>query len=528
MTTAEASEASGSAVFELIAPFSESADARLRGNAVQALAALVGGQDKSLRQQAMDEIVRVMSAEPGGSGALDWQRRFAARCLDALARLQPAERQLVGRQILTTLSSTRERERRAAIARLSLAAMEHGRRFWTAGWMQWLRLARLAARSGFWITFWAVLWRTAVVWTIFGLGVFAVAAAGSLVPAKKSFDDLPYDVFGNAVVTTVILTILALLSVPGSIRLPLGICIADTAFSAIMLGLVTIDVIDELDWSTSIGPSVSLFLLGFVLGGAIRALRWAAIAIEIEPNGTAAGFRPLAALGVTTLVCIAVAWLGMDMRAAASGWMVLTPVTMTAAWLDVWLENSDPHPFSRGRARADGRWAIPVLAGSTILLSAVLINNNLKTVRAWDPVQAEPVQLPGGSDSGGRSTVIPGFGVRPLIGLADADAGGTYQIIVNTNPSERITLFLVKESSDHKFEVVTKQSGDELDPPTITRKLDKGTPYFICVMPGDEQSCWPLSGVEDLRHFDMLVITGNIGRKIDPRATHTIRITRSQ
>jgi hypothetical protein len=93
MMIAETSEGDGSAIFELIAPFSESADARLRGNAVLALAALVVGKDKDLGQRAMTEIVRVMSAEPGGAGALDWQRRFVARSLDAFARLQPAERQ---------------------------------------------------------------------------------------------------------------------------------------------------------------------------------------------------------------------------------------------------------------------------------------------------------------------------------------------------------------------------------------------------------------------------------------------------
>ena len=192
MTIAEAPEASASAIFDLIAPFSESADARLRGNAVQALAALVGSRDESLYRQAMDEMARVMSAEPGGSGALDWQRRFVGRCLDALDRLQPAERQLVGQQIFATSLSARERERRAAIARLSLAAMEHDRRFWTVSWISWVRLVRLAARPGFWITVWAALWRTAVVSLILMIALFAAfrfAFAPWLMFETTFFDD---------------------------------------------------------------------------------------------------------------------------------------------------------------------------------------------------------------------------------------------------------------------------------------------------------------------------------------------------
>ncbi len=533
MTIAEAPAGGASAIFELIAPFSESTDARLRGNAVQALAALVGGPDKSLRQQAMDEIVRVVTAEPSGSGARDWQRRFAARCLDALARLQPAERHSVGQQILAASSSSREPERRAAIARLSLAAMEHDRRLWTAGWLRWLRLVRLTARSGFWITLWAVLWRTAVVCAIFTL-------AEAFVPwVDNRSDEFPEGIgryIVIALLTAVTLTISTLLSISGKIRPPLGISIADIAISAATFVLLIIivtawqELTPELTSELSVRDVLVLCVLGFVLGALVRAARWVALAATIEPNGTAIGFRPLAAFAVTTLACIAAGLLGMQMRAAAEGWMVLAPATMIAAWLDVWLEDREPHLLSEGRARTDSRWAIPVLAGSAIILSGWLIYQNLKDASNEDallqsaPLQdgsqsaqvIEKVRLPSTSDSNGSTTVAAGFGRRIPV---DADVEGSYEIVAKTNPNERIMLFLVQLTPDRR---VVARSSD--NPPTITGKLEKNHKYFICVMPEDQRYCSP-SMVPTLRDFDMLVINGNIWRDIDTHAAHIISIS---
>jgi hypothetical protein len=535
MTIAEAPAGSASAIFDLIAPFSESADARLRGNAVQALAALVGGRDKSLHQQAMDEIVRVVTAEPSGSGALDWQRRFAARSLDALARLQPAERQLVGQRILATSSSQREPERRAAIARLSLAAMGHDRRLWTAGWIRWLQLVRLAARSGFWITLWAVLWRTAAVCAIFQ----SAEAAAPWFSRGEEFGESIGRYIVIALVIAMILTISALLSISGRIRPPLGISIADTAVSAATFVLLIIivtawqELTPEFTTELSVRDVLALCALGFVLGALVRAARWVALAAAIEPNGTAVGFRPLAAFAVTTLVCILAGKLGMHMRAAAEGWMVLAPATMIAAWLDVWLEDREPHPFSEGRARTDSRWAIPVLAGSAIILSGWLIYQNLTHALEGDaalqltPLQdglqsaqvIEKVRLPSTSDSNSATTVTAGFGHRiPM----DADVEGSYEIVAKANPDERITLFLIKRTPDQH--IVAKSSGDQLHPPIITKKLEKGSDYSICVMPEAQPNC-SLSIVANLRHFDMLVIDGNIWREIDTHAAHTISIS---
>src|SRR5690348_5888275 len=131
-------------------------------------------------------------------------------------------------------------EQRAAIARLSLAAMAHGRRFWTAGWagwIWWLRLARLAARSGLWITVWAVLWRTTVVWGILAL---VAAFAPWFIHDETFSDDLFPHAVGIGVLTAIILTISSLLSVSGSIRPPLGISIADTLVSAATFALLII------------------------------------------------------------------------------------------------------------------------------------------------------------------------------------------------------------------------------------------------------------------------------------------------
>lgn len=536
MTIADASEGGGSVIFELIAPFSESADARLRGNAVLALAALVGGQDKDLGQRAMTEIVRVMSAEPGAAGALDWQRRFVARSLDALARLQSADRQSIGRQIFANLSAAREPQRRAAIAQLSLAAMEHDRRFWTAGWIRWLRLSRFAARSGFWITVWAVLWRTTVVWMIFGSGA-AFVINEWLIPEKTLSNDVVEHAAVIGAITWVVLTISAILSIPGSIRPPLWICFIDTVISAIMFSMLTMLCVrlewipDLFDWSTALTPTLStwdkLFIcvLAVVLGGAIRALRWATTVVETEPTGTAVFLRPLAALGLTTLLCIAAGRLGMDMRAAGIGWMVLLPAAVTAAWLDVWLANSEPHPLSRRRARADRRWAIPALAGSAIVLSGYLVTANLKNAWQKDAELSQPAQLMEKAQLPGRSgsnELSPGFGHRIRLG---GEVEGNYQFVAKANANEQITLFLMEDSSERH--VVDSDSGDEREPPTITVELKKGHKYFVCVMPEDQPSC-SLSSVANFRDFDILAINGDIWRNLDLNSPHTISISRSQ
>jgi hypothetical protein len=527
MTITEAPTGGASAIFDLIAPFSESTDARLRGNAVQALATLVGGQDKSLHQQAMDEIVRVMTAEPSGSGAREWQRRFAARCLDALARLQPAERQSVGEQILAASSSSREPERRAAIARLSLSAMENDTRLWTAGWIRWLRLVRLAARSGFWITLWSALWRTAVVCAIFTLAeAFLPWVDGRSDEFAKGL--ARYIVI--ALLTAAALTISALLSISGRIRPPLRISIVDTAVSAATFVLLIIivtawqDFTREFTPGLSMGDMLALCVLGLILGALIRAIRWVDLAVAIEPNGSAVLSRPLAAFAVTTLICIGAGKLGMHMRAAAEGWMVLAPATMIAAWLDVWLEDREPHPFSERRARTDSRWAIPVLAGTAIILSAGLIYHNLAPLKEEnDALQSPPLQdgsqkvrLPGASDSNRPTTVPAGFGQRIPVPV-DADVEGSYEIVAKPNPNERITLFLIDRTEGE----VIRKSGDS---PTITQKLEKKHEYFICVMPEDQRVC-SLLMAPTLFDFDMLVINGNIWRDIDTDATHIISIS---
>jgi hypothetical protein len=226
----------------------------------------------------------------------------------------------------------------------------------------------------------------------------------------------------------------------------------------------------------------------------------------------------------------------MDMNAAATAWTILTPATMSAAWLDVWLENSEPHPLSQARARADSRWAIPVLAGLAILLSGYLVGSNLKNASEkdaelqgtplWDGSQSaqpiEKVQLPGMSGSNGPSTVTANFGHRIRL---DGDVEGGYQFVVTTVTSERITLFLIQGVSDRH--VVASSSGDEHHPAAITAKLEKEGKYFVCVMPEDQPSC-SLSSVANLRDFNMLVINGDIWRKIDIHAPHMISISPSQ
>jgi hypothetical protein len=324
-----------------------------------------------------------------------------------------------------------------------------------------------------------------------------------------------------ALVTAVTLAISALLSISGRIRPPLGISIVDTTVSATTLILLIIvvtawqNLTPEFPMELSVRDVLALCVLGFVLGAGVRAARWVALAVAIEPNGTAVGLRPLAAFAVTTVVFIVAGQLGLHMRPAAEGWMVLAPATMVAAWLDVWLENSKPHPLSPGRP-TESRWAIPVVAGSAILFAGVLVYENLRHALAEDASLQqvkEKVRLPNGP-----STVTAGFGHRIPV---DADVEGGYQIIAEANPDERITLFLIQDTDQHILQILDKQSGDK---PTIKYKLEKNKKYFVCVMPEVQRNC-SLSIVAALRDFDMLVINGNIWREIDPDAAHKISLS---
>jgi hypothetical protein len=378
---------------------------------------------------------------------------------------------------------------------------------------------------------WAALWRTAIVWGILAL---AAASAPWFMHDETFSTDLYSQASGIAVLTAIILVISTQLSISGSIRPPLGIIIPDITVSAATFALLII-----LPAWTDDAPDLSgrdvlhLSILGFVLGAGLRALRWVAVAAAIEPNAAAVVFRPLAAVGITTLVCIVAGRVGMNMRTIATGWMVLAPATVIAAWLDIWLENTEPHPLSQGPAPTDIRWAIPVLAVSAILLSGWLAHMNIQQALAMDnklqlaalhdgaqPAHViEEVQLLGNSGPTEPITVTAGFGHRIPVKV---DNEGKYQIVAKANPSERIKLFF--GSSDRL--VIDNSSGDQLRPPTIIKKMKKDGNYFVCVMPEGQQSC-SLSAVANLRDLDLLVINGNIWRDVDTQTVHAISISRA-
>jgi hypothetical protein len=463
---AETAQAHHSAlVLDLIRPFTEHDESRLRGNAVVALTVLVDGAGAELGRAARDELVNVLCAEPGGRDA-DWQRRFTAISIDAIRQLKPEDSEAIRKQVLQNLSGAREPSQEVAIARLVLAACDQGQRLWPATWAQFRRYATLAGRPNFWQCVWAAAWRSAIAWGVVAFG----AELMDLITSEGHLSDDAIDAqcFYLGIITTIALTLIMRLSVPGRLRPPRNVYVVDTIVSALPFGLYALlgafvmlsERLEEYTGLRVVLSVISAFLLGATIGAVLRWLRWTNARSAIEPDGSSQITRSASAFGLSAVACVAAAYLGMMPDIAAAVFLLLAPASIVLALMDVWLEAKGPRALLPLESRTERRWLLPAFAGAGVILAAFFFTWNLRTMPAVQaPEQIDEIVL----------TVAQEFNKEVPMGVPiplRIEGEGTYS--VDTEEGRRVRPY-IRDAKDAEVKL------DYDDSATLTRGS-----YTIC------------------------------------------------
>jgi hypothetical protein len=464
---------------DVIRPFAESSDARLRGNAVVALTALVNEQGTDLTDDATIELVRILCAEPGEIG-LDWQRRFAGISINAIGDLDAKRSGLIGLRMLQQVRDSSEPVKQTAIARLILTACDHGRQLWPIGWRQFRRCANLAGRPGFWQCVWAALWRLSIAWVIIASGSEMIDE--NLIHAE--FEELADTAAAAALLTAFGLAFVMRLSIPGNLRPPPHVYVRDIVFNAILFGLVAplgaLAVLpsNHIVWSDDpqlLLGMLGLFVLAGVVGAAVRCMRWMSAVTVLEPDGTSHFVRPAAALGISTLACVVAAHAGMAADIAAAAFLGIVPAVVVLSLLDLWLEEKGPRTLLPQPTRKERRWILPVAAGVSMICAFGFLGLNLQTAPVAD---MEPLPV---------MTVALSPEAQPV--TIDVKLGDPFPVQVTKEGSYRIGIEgsgLVARSQVS----IKDAAGTEVGGADAIRSLVAGD-YTACARVGGSDVCAP-------------------------------------
>lgn len=481
--TAPAESGQPALALELIRPFTESDDARLRGNAVVALTALIESPDETLKNPARDELVRVLCAEPG-SHDVEWQRRFTAISVNAISQLPSADRQFIGSKVLETLAKSREPSQQAAIARMILAACDRGRLPWPIGWRQFRRYASLVGRPGYWPSVWAALWRVTIAVGLIMIGANMLDYISN--GAQFADDNAGYDLLGLAVVAAVALGIVMKLLVPGNVRPPRRVRVTDTALDAVLLGLMiallTLGTLPEAHHLRSdsemtlvrvlVGLS-GVFLIGLAIGVIVRGIRWASDVVVLEPEGYAHLLRPAVALGVSALACIAAARMGMDAELAAAAFLVTITVAPVLTSLDLWLAERGPRSSLPPDAQAERPWLLPLVAAVSVIGAAAFLFWNLHFLPPA-PASKDAVDVGLSTDAVAASTM----------------SGQTVPVRIAKDGDYSVTI-TGEDMSDERV-LVQDDKGNQIIPPQSNYGLSyplKAGSYLVCATGSSNNTC---------------------------------------
>jgi hypothetical protein len=479
MSNGSAAASLDDAVLDLIGPFVESTDARIRGNAVQALAVLATGTDTRLAGRAEEQLIRALTAGPASIDP-EWQRRFRTRALDALRELGPEQRDRVLKKVMRAASGARttDRNQQAAVSTLLLEAISSDL-FRLINWFQLKRLTRPIGAPRFWTVLWAVAWRYAL-----AIAVFPVVAA--LAPPEFGMDwTAAFDPFTDAFILSALLIFaLSLFSFAGRPKLPLVYRVADTVASGLVFGILCIvgtswllDPPESFDWhwiqdasrrlgDFSAGSLLALSALGFVVGASIRLIKWL-------PEGKildAYRLRPIAVLLITTALCIAASRLGLDARTISAAWLIIAPAAMILAALDVWLERRGPDLYAAKRTPS-WHW-IPLAAAAIVLfISAASWRSVSSALPSKMSMSALTITLPEDLREGKFEAEGPAFTHVSLTVNQDE----RYTIYASPSPPKDITLMVKGSNYDKKIDNDGPEQVEE-----HTDQLGAGK-YSVCV-----------------------------------------------
>lgn len=315
-------------MFDLLTPFAESTDARLRGNAAHAYAALVeSSPHPEVRERARERLIELVATGAHGSGAagMEWERRFAERALEAFQQLPPATFDDCSQRLLDRALNTEAPEQRRTLSRFFLSLNEIAARQLRIGWLKTQQLLRGAGRPGVGLSLFASAWRSLLVW----VGLLVVLTS-SLDNFKSSrFDDIAMLSIGACMV-------LVLASTVSQFRHAWRIGAIDIALCAAVMGMLGAASMAVLRDDTE-QPAAAMALgtaLGLVLGAALRARRWLPAALKADMFRSLAAWEPVIVFAATTLLCMAASMLSGKPQTAGLCWMVLAPTAVVVSWQD--------------------------------------------------------------------------------------------------------------------------------------------------------------------------------------------------
>jgi hypothetical protein len=471
-----------SVLTSVILPFVESSDARLRSNAMHALAALVTKSDQNLANQAEKQLLRALMLDFGSAGA-EWQRRFWQSAFDALGRIPEEARIRIANEADKNLINTRDPAERARIAGLLIALRAAGC-LPAAGWSKMLRLTFDAGRAGLLRTVWAVIWRMAVATLLFGCAIFGLSPV-----SQVSGENIASRLFDVWILGSLCLIILMYFSLSGKAIEFRRLWSFDIIMSAIIfsilagVGRLLLDNTGARDgWplfekafalldGRSLIAAIEGCLLGFLIGGAIRSMRWIVDVYVIEAAETKSVSRAMLAVLVTTLACWGAAVMGMDPHSAGAAWVVLVPTSAAASLLDVWLERQPPQSLLLKQKKYYVSGTVQsaiIIAAAALALITYFRDGNRVSGPSFDQVA---ISFPADSIQNGKKSLETGFGVPAQFEITGTD---TYQIQITA-----------EAPGDPVLRIFNKKLGDrlvaEVSQPVPKYLLGEGQ-YYACVV----------------------------------------------
>jgi hypothetical protein len=486
------------AVFALLDAFAEAADAKLRGNAVYALAALVESPRASISERAREQLVALIGMESGGTGP-EWTRRFASRAIDALRSLPDQEFERCRGLILTQCSEGPSAAQRGEYARFSLVLDEFVPPARPHSWLQSQRLLWHAGRPGFWWSVWGGAWRCVIV------GLMLMVVAILLVP-----DITSTEVMAHLTLATGASSLLAVTVIGGRFRQGLQAKTVDVlicaVFFALLAALATF-------WSDDViaGHEVWLnALLGLLVGALLRSRKW--LAGRSNSSMLLAPWEPLVYFCAATLLFEIAAFAGRNAQALAAAWITLAPTAATLGWLDGWLLRMVKPPMVPPGARTENPWKsvapAVLLVGAAIGLGGANWMNNVgfhPLNRApFVPTTVSTVVLPDDIQSATTSPFHLAPGERRRVQIKQ-EAG--YRFSAYPVEGKKVQLILTT-AMDFDDPAPATSIGDK--PATIEQVFPVG-PYSLCLRepPDSESDCdqSPSSKMYSMLDFGTALLT---------------------
>jgi hypothetical protein len=463
-------------VFDLLIPFEESSDAKLRGNASYAYAALVESPSTEVRDRARDRLLSVIGMEAPAGAGVDWERRFASRALEAFRGLPPEEFEHCSKEVVRLSNDGELPAQRSMFARFALSINEVGKQRVPLGWLPTLRMLWRAGRPGLGTSLWAAIWRSFLVY----FAIWWVAdSAGAKVDSNGSVQILAIWMLTS--------TALVLLSLGGRFQHSKLVHAEDVLLCALafaLLGWLSL----ELDSATTVGPAgiATNVLIGFILGAALRLRRWIANATGgVVPRGLAL-WEPVAHFAIATLMCMTASFLGGNSRALGAAWAVLAPTVLIVSSLDEWLARKAVQPLRppSGRTINPG-WVLgPGVVSVVAALWWGFVNWGINIGNdPWLFKDPATINLP--DDLVGPQLEVPKMNLGTRVPYRIKKPGPYRFSATPATPDKPIELHIVAPGGID--DPPTQVSGAQ-GPAVIEQDFERGS-YRVCMAPVDSKGC---------------------------------------